>query len=585
MGLNTLTTRASGDTILADFFNDFNTALGGDFVGRATSGVPTSGQNLGTNAIPWGTVRANSVVVNGQTVDPALITTPPNIVVSGKVRTTSNQPAFITPNGAALSFILDGTPTNLALDINGTSVTVTTDITVSSLTAAPAANNTALVNDTDAADQHDTKLWGEPEHRKTITMDAAGTNITALIGKWAAFKMAGVATEYFLAYVESATELTKCRRGFFYDSSLNPINRTSFSDNDVITLMKLGWIFVENNGTTVDVSYNNPTWSFTAPSSPATGDYWYDMDNSLWKRYDGASFQIINRTFVGMFVNDTTACVAARCENFYAKYSMENTLALDVSTAEIVIAKKTYQKVNVAGNVFEFENSLPTWNITTDLATSADMYDATEQASRLYYLYLSDQGETIISDISPYYRDDMFGQYHPHNPWRCVGTAYNDGSSDITKAAGFTDSDINDIAKNSGNGFGSTNDNCRIFTATQRDLGAAIIYETDAVYGDKWTITEPGHYNIGYLDFNAAGSCDNAIVLNQTDANLQVPPASSPIGNILAYAYGGSNVVMPFAYVSIYLKIGDVIRAQNAGASTTDPFYSRFNIKKLPSNF
>ena len=227
MGVNTLNNRAAGQTIVDTFFNEINTAMNSDFVGRNSTGVPTGGQALGTIAYPWGTVRAGSLVLNGSVVDTSQITAPPNRVISGAKRSTSNQPAYIIPNGAALSLVVDGTPTELVVDINGTEVTVNTDITKSSLTAAPASNNTALVNDVEAADQHDTRLWGEPEHRKVITIDTVGSNITALVGKWAAFKINnGADDEYFLAFVKSATELAYCRRGYFYDASKVPMNRT-----------------------------------------------------------------------------------------------------------------------------------------------------------------------------------------------------------------------------------------------------------------------------------------------------------------------------------------------------------------------
>lgn len=405
--------------------------MSGSFVGRV-AGVPSPDQDLGTAALPWGTARFNSLIVNGSAVDTSQIAVPQNRVISGKTRSTSNQPAYIVPNGAALSFVLDGTPTSFAYDVNGTSYQVSTDITKGSLTAAPSSQNTALINDTTAAAQEDTRLWGEADHGKSIIIDTAGTNVTAAVGSFAAFKLVGSGTEYLLAFVKSATELVNCKRGYFYDSSLNPINRTTFSNNDTLTLMKLGWIFLDQDATTIDVTYTNPKWSFTSPASPATGDYWYDLANQLWKRYDGASFQIINRTFIGNFINDTTACIGARCVDFFGAYSSENSVNLEKSTSEIVKGRTIGQKVNVGGTDFKFENSVPSWNITTDLAPSTDMYNATEQASTLYYLYLSDDGEEIISDISPYYRADLDGRYHPHNPWRLVGLMYNDGSSDIS---------------------------------------------------------------------------------------------------------------------------------------------------------
>lgn len=432
MGTGTLTNRSSGQTILDTFFNDIHGAMNGDFVGRNTSGVPTSAQNLGTTSVPWGVLRCSSIVLGGVSVSPT--TSPVNRVTSGKVRSTSNQPAFITPNGAAASFILAGSATNLVFDVNGTSVTVSTDITKSSLTVAASSNNTCLVDEATAADQEATRTWGEVDAaQKYITVDTMGTSITALVGKFAAFKINdGSNDEYFMAFVESSTKLSRCYRGFFYNSSLAPVNRIKFANNDTITLLNTGYVFVENNGTTVDVSYTVPVYNFTAPASPATGDYWYDLTNSVWKRYDGATFQIISRTYVGMVIMDATNCIGARCQDFYKDYSSELAMELEVQTTAILRANGQRSVAHVAGNRFEFLFTQPTWNITSQLATSADMYNATEQASTLYYAYVKDTGDTVLSDISPYYRKDLQGYYHPHNPWRCVGAGSNSSGSDFT---------------------------------------------------------------------------------------------------------------------------------------------------------
>lgn len=430
MSTLTINTRNSGDTITSSFFNDLQSALGGDFVGRNSSGVATAGQNLGTVALPWGTVNCSGLNMSGTSIDPTTIVSPTNRIISGKLRSTSNQPMFIKPNGAAASFLLEGASTNLKVDINGATVTVSTDITKSSLTLAPAATNTCLVNDAAAIAQDDTRYWGESNSGKPITVNTMGANVSALVGKFAAFK---IGTEYFLAYVESTTILNRCMRGFFYDSSYAPLNRTTFSTGATITLMSLGWVFIENNATTIDVSYTNPTWSQASPSSPVTGDYWYDESNNVWKRYDGASFQIINRTLIGLAVIDTANCVAARSFDFYAQYSSENTAQLKQSTSAILAASGYGQVCSVLGKKIVL-NTIAPWNITTDLAAAADMNNSTEQASTDYYFYLSDQGHRKISDIAPHWRADLYGFYHPHNPWRCIAAVTNDGSSNFTES-------------------------------------------------------------------------------------------------------------------------------------------------------
>jgi len=147
-----------------------------------------------------------------------------NRLVSGRVLTTSAQPAFLVPNGAARTVKVDGTPTNFIYYVNGIEYTISTDVTLTGLTAAPSSNNTCLVNEATAtADEYWTKYTGEDGSQ--IVVDAMGTEITALVGKFAAFKLAGASTEYFIAYVESTTTLTKARRGYFFDSTDAPIPR------------------------------------------------------------------------------------------------------------------------------------------------------------------------------------------------------------------------------------------------------------------------------------------------------------------------------------------------------------------------
>lgn len=568
MGLNTLNNRSSGETITANFFNDVHQAMNGDFVGRNSSGVPTASQNLGTAGVPWGTLRASSLILNGNAVDTSSIVAPANRVVSGKTRATagSNLPMYLVPDGAALEADLDASPTNLVVVINGSTVTFSTDATKTGLTAAPTVNNTALVNDTAAADQFDTKYWGESNHRKSIIIDTVGSEISALVGKWAAFKIAGVTDEYFLAYVKSATELSNCWRGFFYDSSLAPIKPTGFSNNDTITLMKLTWWFAENDGSTIDVSYNNPTWSFTSPSSPVTGDYWYNLSTSQWNRYNGSTFQVINRTFIGWTIQDGTACVGARCVDFYADFSADNTLKVEEATNEIVRAIDAEATVSVAGTEINFGHDRPTWNITTDLAASSDMFDATEQASRLYWLYLKQNGDTVISDISPFIRPDLKGRYHRYNMWRCVGWFYNDASSDIQGAANWN-YDGGQFSASTGNGFGSTFTKTRRWSTVEENTLSGIEYTDSATDGARFTVLVDGGIWGWDTDFNGTNPSFhgwvhniNAVVYNPTDRTIDKR-------NVYTQSTTGSP--QP-CFVSSVVKVGDTVNVQCDNGSETD---------------
>lgn len=433
MGTNTLNTAyVNGEIIDAAHVNSLTQAIISQLVGRNSSGVPASGQSLGTVALPWGTLYANNIVLNGSAIDVSQIVSPANMIVSGQTRTTSNQPAFIKPAGSSASFTIEAATTNLVLQINGSAYTLTSDKVKSSLTTAPSSNNTCLVNDTNAADQESTRTWGEYNSEyEYITVDTMGSEITSLVGKIAAFKINdGVNDEYFLAYVESTTKLSRIYRGYFQNSSYAPVNRIKFANNDTITLMKLTWVFLGSDGT-VDVTYNNPTVSGTAPSAPVTGDYWLDLNNSQWNRYSGSAWEVINRTILGISIQDATNCIAARSFDFYKAFSDINTIDLYLYSTEIIKMNKINQKISVNGSLFTFDNTFDLWNITNQLAGSSDMYDATEQASRFYFLYIKDNGDCIISDIKPYYEPFKLGWYHPHNPWRCVGSSYNNASSNL----------------------------------------------------------------------------------------------------------------------------------------------------------
>jgi len=445
MGTGTLTDRSTSQTILQTFFNEIHAALNGTVVGRNSSGVATSGQDLGSTSLPWGTLYVNNLNLGGSAVDASAFVAPNNRIISGKKRSASNQPQFIDPNGAAASFVLEGNTTDLVVDINGTQVTVSTDITESSLTVGPSTTATALVNDSDAADQDSTRTWGEfGAEKETITVDTMGAEFQSFIGEFQIIQISGVATEYALAYVKSTTELTNVFRGWFTNSSGNPVNRTGFSNNDTITVLSTGWVFVENDGTTVDVSYTTPIYAFDEPGSPATGDYWYDLVNNVWKRYSGSSFDQINRTLVGVVGIDSSNCVCARSFDFYFNPNEVNTFELELESNTEIKAKYRDARISVYGNTFQYTNQLQVWDISSDLAASTDLYDATEQSSTTYYVYLKDTGEPIFQDISPQYRPDLGGWYSVHNPWRCIGKAFNNSSSNLASASNSPIDEINE---------------------------------------------------------------------------------------------------------------------------------------------
>lgn len=505
-----LADRSAGDTILAAFFQDIKSILGGDFMGRDVNGNPASGNNCGTSAYPWGVGYFTQLVLGGVALTTTQLERPPYQIVSGKTRSSGNQPQFLQPAGSAATFNLLASSVNLVLTINGVSKTWTADYNSIPVTVAPSTQNTALVNDATAAAQAATRTWGEygsgaPYYG--ITISTVGTNISNRIGSFQAFK---IGTEYFLAYVESATSLTRAFRGFFFDSSGNPVKRATFSNGATITLMNLGYVFADIDGATVDTIFtglgvnNAPTFAYTAPTSPASGDYWFDQANQVWKRWSGAAWVIVSRILVGMVVADSTNCVAARSGDFFGLCRPDNTIELGAVTNTTVKAAGALARINVNGNSRLFTTNLPKWDTASNLAASTDRYNAAVTASVVEYFYITDQGDVKISDMEPYWRADLLGWYHPYNPWRSVGQNTPDGSANFQSTtlrhtvqfpsnANFQGNSVQENGKNLVVSNANASASLAIIRGTVDSSGAIVV-------GEGFTANNPstGNYTITF---------------------------------------------------------------------------------------
>ncbi len=427
MGTETLpdsATVASGLLIQSSDFLTVIASLQGAVVGRNTSGVPTSGQSLGTALYPWGNLYTNALTVDGKTIDVSEISVPPTRIISGRTTTASGQPSFLQANGAAASVKILATTTDLVLSINSTTITISADITEGSLSTAPSSNNTCLINDTNFTDQADSKYFGEIDGRiPYITIDTVGSEISALVGQWISLKTD--TNEIMFGWLKSATELTSVYRGFYFDSSLAPIVRETLVNNEVLTLLKTGWIFVDDDGATVDVTYTTPVYTYTAPTSPVADDYWYDMTNTTWKRYSGSAWVAVDRIPLGLCVQNTSNCIGARSFDFFGGFRELNTLGCEVFSDTVVRSGLQTSNVDVYGTHLTFENYPVEWDNLTDMETGSVGND-TE-----YYLYLSTGGDPKISLERPYDRiTDLRGKYHPYENWRYICKAKTDGSAD-----------------------------------------------------------------------------------------------------------------------------------------------------------
>lgn len=426
MGIGNLpdnTTVAAGLIVLSADFLKVISALNGSLIGRNTSGVASSGQSLGTALTPWGNIFGTNLIIGGSAIDVSGLTAAQNRIISGKVRSTSGQPAFLDPNGAAASVDILGATTTLSVSINGTVIEITTDITESGLTVAPGSNNTCLINDTSFLDQAISKYFGEIDSQKqTITIDTVGSEISSRVGQIIALKTG--TSEIMLGFLKSATEFTDVKRGFLFDSSNAPIVRETIANNDTLTLLETGWVFITNDSLTVDVTYLTPVYSFTAPAGVET-QYWFDMTNQVWKRHSGVEFVVINRTLLGVCIQDTSNCIGARSFDFDNAFDELNTIDAEVFSDTVVRSSTPDNSVNVYGTPLQIPYTYIEFNNSSDMETGSVAGD-TE-----YYLYLTTDGESQISVERPYDRlGDLRGRYHPYNNWRYIADAKTDVDAD-----------------------------------------------------------------------------------------------------------------------------------------------------------
>ena len=502
---------------------------------------------------------------------------------SGKTRSTSNQPAFIVPSGSGLTATISCASTALSVNIDGTDYTFSSDISITGLTAAASSSNTCLMNAplgtrVAASAQADTRLWGEDWHFYDLAIDNAGSEITTTgLGKYCAFKLVNStpATEYFIGRIDSSTSIKDCMRGYFYDSSSNPVNRIVFSDNNTVTILRINWIFIKTDGTTDNYAsnvYATPTWSSTAPTGPSSGDRWFDITNRTWKKYNGSSWVANNAVLIGMVICDTTNAIAARSFDFSRVFDPKNGIEIEYASASTLRSVGNNKSISVYGKDLFFGNKLITWDMTANLATSVDMYTSSEQANTNYYFYLKDDGDPVISDIEPYPRKDLHGFYHPHNPWRCVGVAFNGSGSDFSSDNTRLESISNpNVILQSVNLQATASTNTRIWYAAGISAdSAAVTGSTASTTGLVFTIKTPGYYSIimgighanqgeftrlhfddSFAELSTNSSSCTGFSINPNTIIIQQTAAAGP---------------MYCCSPTVFLKRGQMIRAHAEGA-------------------
>lgn len=359
---------------------------------------------LGSGATNWYDSAATDLTQINTSIS-AVSKLPKNRLVSGRV-TGKNQPIVLVPTGSTNSVKIKCATTNLVVYIGGTQYTFSSDITVSGLSTASADTATAA-----AAGAQDGEL-----NQTDITISAASSGVTALAGtgKLAIFKTSS--SEYLFMKINSAsTALNRGYRGYFFDSSDNSIGRNTITGASTLNLLKAAWIFLKSDGTAFAV-YNQPIDSAAQPSSPATGDMWFNVTTEVWSQYNGSAFVAVSALPVGVCGVDASNCVVARTYDFFAAYSITNTAELEVRDAGGLLlgSKRNAVEISVAGSQYLFDES--EFQIKSTQVDSGITF-----AVGTLYVYVKDTGVPVLSDQAPFDREhDLFGFYHPFAPWRAL---------------------------------------------------------------------------------------------------------------------------------------------------------------------
>lgn len=347
-----------------------------------------------------------------------------NRIDSGLVNTDS-QPSFLVPDtGTNANVRLKASATNLVVYIDGVLITVTADLV---LALASSSTYSLAVNDATLTGTQSSKSWGEND---TVLGCDTSSGAAPTANTYQAWKIVhSSVTEYFYAQYDSSTQLSNAKRGNFFNTSAAAIPRVPTSDNDVITLCRAAYIFFTYplSVPTLEVTYNKPAVSFDIPAAPSSGDFWLDLGTGIWKKYNGSAFVDAMAVFIGIAVVDGSNCVAARSMDISKGFAATNSVTIENIDVATVRGKELYQKISVYGSTNEFFTDRLMWSMTADLDSGI-----TESANTTYYFYVTSQGDKIISDVAPHDRRfDLLGFYHTHKPWRCVGSSFNDGSSNL----------------------------------------------------------------------------------------------------------------------------------------------------------
>ena len=461
-------------------------------------------------------------------------------IVSGRTTGNSSQLCALIPaGGSSAAVTLSASVTPFIYYIGGTQYSITANVTLSGLSLAPALANCTCTIVAGADNTQWTKFSGQ--YGTKIFIANAASEITNRVGQLAGFKNG---TEFFIANIDSTSALSNAWRGSFFNQSAAAVSASVFTASGTMQLLRLAWIFANTNSS-LAITYNNPTVSAAQPTSPSTGDYWFDLSTTAWKTYNSTTWVAANAILIGMTLQDTAGCVAARTFDQYKALSDVNSINLGRNSTSAVQAVGIFSDISVFGNYLRFQDSRPTWDMASHLAAGLS-----ESANTYYYMYLKEDGTPLISDIAPLNRRDLHGLYYPTETWRAVGHIFNDGSSNFATSA-----------------FSYFN-----HVSTPRFMGSKAAYG-DTSFGTT-NIASLSNFYPDVLHFANLAAVDVTTAAQNTQyqdiATISVPPGSFNISVVARLYNNGATATARYGIMGLGatagLTFGDIFLSYNAQA-------------------
>lgn len=345
-------------------------------------------------------------------------------VLSGKAR-ANGFPAYLKCEPSGLSVSLDVAGAPLTMIINGRQVVQSTSLSVNLLPPASTSNTASLMGAIGKTNS-ERRMYGESP--TPIIIDTVGSSISSKAGSKVCLNVGGEPIlGLMLAGQSSNYFIVDGKRGWFFDDTGAPIKASSHVDNSVVTLLSSAWIFYRNDGVnpaSIFASYNEPSYSPSQPETPSFNDMWFDLSSKTWKVFNGSIFVESESVFIGYACANTTDVVGVRPFEFFSAFSESQNITAYKrgDSLGVVISSGSHSSVYGQQVLFPFSSA----NV---LLTSLDPDSGALTTNTTYWMYIDKNSSIYFSDISPNYRPDMLGMYHPFAPARCFGSIVTDISN------------------------------------------------------------------------------------------------------------------------------------------------------------